>query len=553
MTGVRREILAVGLASAGLAVVMTWPAARHPASTVPEDLADPLLQVWLTSWGGHALRTQPLHVFDTNAFWPLKNSLAFSESFLGYAPFGLVGSGPTAGLVRYNVLYVLAFALAFAGAYALARQLGTSPLAAAVAGAAFAYAPWRIAQSGHLHILSSGGIPLALALLARGHGYARAGPRPWRGRWAYAAAGWAVAAWQLTIGFGLGLPFAYLLALVVAVAVLGWLRAGRPVLPRRLVVTDALGLAAFVLIGVLLARPYLAVVHEHPEARRGEASVALFSPPLRGFLTTPEQDALWGPHQREARAALPFPAEMTLAPGATVAVLAVVGVLAGRWSRRRRLALAAAVLVGVVLAMGTRFPGGGRFTYLVLLHHAPGWEALRTPGRLVVFVTLALGLLAAAGLDAVARIHGRAGRLVPALAVAAVLAEGVSTIPHPRPEPLPPALRGVQGPVLTLPSDDYNDDAAMFWSTAGFPPLVNGSSGFTPSSLADLRQRTTGFPDPVSVELLRQRGVRTVVVLRNRIPGTPWQLAADKPVAGLALSRSERGGAVVFRLAPAPR
>ena len=537
-----------------LAVAMTWPAALHPASTVPEDLADPLLQVWMTAWGGHALRTQPLHVFDANAFWPLKDSLAFSDSLLGYSPLGLVGSGPSAALVRYNLIYILTFALALTGAYALARQLGTSPLAAAVAGAAFAYAPWRIAHAGHLHVLSAGGIPLALALLARGHGYARAGPRPWRGQRnaAYAAAGWTVAAWQLTIGFGLGLAFGYLIGLGVIIAAVGWWRAGRPALGRRLAVADAVGLAGFVLVGAVMARPYLAVVHDHPEARRDAATVAMFSPPLRGFVTTPAQDALWGAAQRDIRARLSFPPEMTLAPGAAVTVLALVGTLAGRWTRRRRLVLAGVVVVGVALGMGTRFPGGGRFTYLVLLHHAPGWAGLRTPGRLIVFVTLALCLLAAAGVDVLAR---RSTRLVPASALAVVLAEGVSHIPHPRVEPPPAALRDVTGPVFVLPSDPYNDDAAMFWSTAGFPALLNGSSGFTPASLDELRRQTAGFPDPASVELLRRRGVRTVVVLRNRIRGTAWQAAADKPVVGLPLTRSERSGAVVFALVPtaAPR
>ncbi len=546
---------------------MTWPAARHPATTVPEDLGDPLLQVWVAAWGGHAVVHQPLHLFDANAFWPLKNSLAFSDSLLGYFPLGLVGSGPTAGLVRYNAIYILAFALAFAGAYALARQLGTGPLAATVAGAAYAYAPWRIAQSGHLHVLSSGGIPLALALLARGHGLAAGPARPWRGRPSVAGAGWAVAAWQLTIGFGLGLPFGYLIGLGTVLAAVGWWRAGRPALPRALLRADALGLAGFLLVGLLMARPYLAVARAHPEARRDPATVALFSPPLLGFAVAPDQDVLWGPRQRGLRSRLSFPPEMTLAPGLTVTVLAVVGAVIGGWSRRRRLALVGAVLVGGALAMGTRFPGGGRFSYLVLLHHAPGWAGLRTPGRLIVFLTLGLGLLAAAGVEGLARgrrrwelgREARPGlglglglRLLPALAVVAVLAEGLSTIPHPRPEPLPAALRGVAPPVLVLPSDDSDDDAAMFWSTAGFPALVNGSSGFTPASLAELRAGTAGFPDRRSVDLLRRRGVRTVVMLRDRLPGTPWQGAADKSVAGLPLSRTALAGAVVFRLAPAP-
>src|SRR5438046_1471095 len=81
-------------------------------------------------------------------------------------------------------------------------------------GAAFAYAPWRLEQDGHLHVLSSGGIPLALFLLVRGYR---------RGRSRLVVAGWLVAAWQLSLGFSLGLPLAYLLLIlgVIALAV-GW-------------------------------------------------------------------------------------------------------------------------------------------------------------------------------------------------------------------------------------------------------------------------------------------------------------------------------------------
>ena len=62
------------------------------------------------------------------------------------------------------------FALAFLGAYALLRQLGARVAGSAVAAAAFAYAPWKLGQAGHLQVLSCGGIALALAMLARGHG-----------------------------------------------------------------------------------------------------------------------------------------------------------------------------------------------------------------------------------------------------------------------------------------------------------------------------------------------------------------------------------------------
>ncbi len=147
------------------------------------------------AWGGHALGHQPLDFFQSNQFWPLDDTLAFSDALIGYAPAGLIGSGPEAAVSRYDLLFLFAYALAFAGAYLLARELGLGPGGAAVAGAAFAFAPFRLEQDGHLQVISSGGIPLAFAVGLRGYRLRRP---------AWVLAGWAVAAWQLSIGFTLG-------------------------------------------------------------------------------------------------------------------------------------------------------------------------------------------------------------------------------------------------------------------------------------------------------------------------------------------------------------
>ncbi|MFD0583453.1 ICP22 family protein [Dactylosporangium darangshiense] len=211
------------LGSIALAVVMTWPALAHPASTIPQDIWDPTLQAWQMSWAGHILTTDPLRLWQANAFYPDQYSYAFSDTLLGYAPAGMIGSGPVAAIVRYNIIFVLIFAFAFFGAYALVRQLGAGRTGAAVAGAAFAYAPWRLGQAGHLHVLSIGGIALALAMLARGHGFSlRKGYEPDKRRWGWVLGGWLVAAWQISLGFGIGIPFAYALLLIVVVTALVW-------------------------------------------------------------------------------------------------------------------------------------------------------------------------------------------------------------------------------------------------------------------------------------------------------------------------------------------
>src|SRR3954470_23128537 len=172
----RRELAVAALVAAGLALLMHWPLPLHIGSDVPRDLGDPLPQAWQIAWGGHALLHQPLDWFQANIFWPLHNSLAFSDALVGYAPFGVFGSGPHAAVIRYDLLFLFAYALAFFGAYLLARELGARRGGAFVAGAAFAYAPWRLEQDGHLHVLSSGAIPLSLALLVRG--YRRGSGRP---------------------------------------------------------------------------------------------------------------------------------------------------------------------------------------------------------------------------------------------------------------------------------------------------------------------------------------------------------------------------------------
>jgi hypothetical protein len=259
----RHEWTLVVLAMLALAVVMTWPTLRHPASTIPQDYWDPSLQAWQMAWSGHILLTNPAELWHANTFFPERWSFAFSDTLLGYAPAGMIGDGAVDAIIRYNIMFVLAHALAAFGGYALARQLGAGRLGAAVAGASYAYAPWLLAQAGHLHVISNGGIPLALAMLARGHGWSmRHGYRPDRQRPGWALAGWLLAAWQISLGFGIGLPFAYIVGLIVVVAGPSWFVrrrfrwSNRGPIGWRLLAADLVGVGVFVATGAALALPY---------------------------------------------------------------------------------------------------------------------------------------------------------------------------------------------------------------------------------------------------------------------------------------------------------
>ncbi|MGC4897436.1 hypothetical protein [Micromonospora sp. DT31] len=558
-------ILAV-LGSLLLAVVLTWPTMRHPATTIPGDLGDPTLQAWQVAWSGHALLSNPAGLWDSNTFYPEKYTYAYSDTLLGYAPIGMIGSGFEAALIRYNVLYVLLHALAFLGAYALARQLGANRWGGAVAGIAWAYAPWRLAHSGHLNILSSGGIALALAMLARGHGWSlRHGYRPDRRRPGWALTGWLVAAWQVTLGFGIGLPLVYFLlaAALVAAGCYGWSwwrKRERPPFGRRLLLADLVGGGAFGAVTVLLGLVYLRVVDLNPQAVRTLDWTKMFSPPLIGFLTAPGDSWLWGERHAAAREQLSWPPEMALLPGMTLIGLAAAGLFVSAYPLRHRVTLGLGVLGTVLLGLGATLGGDGDPGYLTLSTLLPGWDALRTPGRMMHWTSLLLALLAAGLVTALAESWSRNGAaaarrwtavvapLVLLVPLALVTAEGVNRTPHPTVPTPPAAMTTAREPMLVLPAGGVGDLTYMLWSTDGFPRITNGLGGFEPVSQAQTRVAVASFPDAGSVAYLRGIGVRSVVAVPSRAAGTPWEGIEARPVDGLGITREERDGTLVYHL-----
>ncbi|MGC2374483.1 MAG: hypothetical protein WA484_11480, partial [Solirubrobacteraceae bacterium] len=411
----RSELLWAILGAVALAVLTTWPLVLHMSTTIAPDLGDPVRTAWEVAWVGHALLHSPLHVFDSNAFHPHPLSLAFSDSLLGYGPAAFFGSGTVAALVRYNLLFLFAYSLCFVGAWLLARELGTGKVGAAVAGAAFAYAPYRVTEAGHLHVISGGGIPLSLFLLLRGYR---------RGSGRLLIAGWLVVAWQVSLGFTLGLQFTYLLAVLALIAAIWWWRE-RPLpigeqaassassppgasrgasspgaiaslrgLPRNLVAITCIGVALCGVVSVYQARPYLKVAAEYPTAKRTLKEVRNYSSGPWAFLSASSENRVWGPITAGARAHVHSKNEDVFFPGAAIALLALIGLASSIYTRRLRVGLACGVAVCSILALGLGLTGAG-YPYRLLFDYAPGWDGVRVPGRVFMLATLFLALLAA--------------------------------------------------------------------------------------------------------------------------------------------------------------
>ena len=567
----RSEIGWAILAGVVLAVIVTWPLVLHLPSRISPDLGDPVRTAWQVAWVGHAMLHEPLHLFDSNAFYPHPLSLAFSDSLLGYGPAGFFGSGTVAALVRYNLLFLFAWAFAFLGSYLLARELGLRKLAAAAAGAAFAYAPYRVTEAGHLHVISSGGIALALFLLLRGY------RRSSRG---LVIAGWLVSAWQISLGFTLGLQFAYLMAVLAVLAAIYWLRAGRPSLPRDLIAITCIGILVVGAVTVYEARPYLKISHDYPTAKRTLREVKTYSAGPAAWLSASSENRVWGGLTSGMREHVHSKNEQVLFPGGLILLLGLIGLAAPFYTRRLRIGLAVGAVVCAVLAVGLGLTGYG-YPYRLLFNYAPGWDGVRVPGRVFTTATLFLALLAGAGAELLAgrlgaffsRHGGRlAARISLAGATAAVgvaivigiVGEGAGHMAHPLvPQPARAEI-GLPGPRLDLPTDGPYDRIWQYFSTDGFYKIPIGNSTFDIPAVDDIRGGVHKFPDKASVEKLRYYGVRTVVLhlapFRELPPSHGFaQLeprdpvaAAAKPVAGLGITRKRVGSLVIYEIGPGP-
>src|SRR5438477_5876786 len=104
-----------------LSVAMTWPLARNFTRAVP-DPVDSYINTWILDWDWYATFHQPLQLFDANAFYPARYSLAYSENLYGIAlllfPFRALGVTPIAA---HNLAILGGFAFSGFGAYLLGR------------------------------------------------------------------------------------------------------------------------------------------------------------------------------------------------------------------------------------------------------------------------------------------------------------------------------------------------------------------------------------------------------------------------------------------------
>lgn len=408
-----------------LIALVFMPTLLHPARLLyPRDTQ--ATDLTITHW--------PAVAFNVHALWqdgqiPLWRTTIASggpwaanpQSWLFYPPAWLFFLLPIN--LTFNLLLLGHVLLAALAAYAFGRRaLVLSPPGAALAGLAFALAPWISAQlaAGHVNVtLALAWLPVALI------GSHRAATKGRLGGALLAGLAWAASA--------LNHPQ---IAVFTAVLTLAWFllmafTAGVPGRRKRLAIlilavpTLALLLSAALLIPLVEALPYL----------------------NRGMLTAHEAGVLSLPWSHLLTIVIPTyggEPEQAIYLGLPVAILAAIGFAL----RRDRAAwfLATTAALAALFALGTNGP---LFPHLFRLLPGLGW--LRVPPRAWLIVAFSMALLAGRGLDALKdtrlslTTQRRVTLLGPAILVIGLTLAVSLAILY---QPIPPAIWALAG--LTL-------------------------------------------------------------------------------------------------------
>lgn len=560
----------VPLAYCVLTLLLTWPLARHLGTALP-GLGDALQQTWILAWNAHALRTDPLAVWQAPIFYPYPDTAAYHDhlliqSLVGAPIIWLTGNP----ILAHNLLLLLTFALTGWAVYGLAFDLTRQRWAAFIAGAAFAFCAYRMSHFVHLNLLQTAWLPWALLFLRRLLQPVAEGGGQLRD--------------ALLFGLFVGLQCAnaiyysfFALAVAGGYALIWGLAALWQRLRRKTPLPWATGaklllgggLAALLTLPFML--PYIGL-YRTLGIVRSVRELDNWSAPLIAYLAVTPHNLL------VARLGEAFvgAGELTLFPGVLITLLGLLAL----WRRPGRDTLFWGLVAGAafVLSLGTglRLERGAEplpvpLPYLTLYAHLPGFGAMRVPARWGMLVTLALALLAGLMLGGwLSRMRGRWRAALGGGVLALVLLEQLS-IPQPivnpshiRPAPPvyawlgAPEQRDIQVlmefPVGRIPRGEELERITWrhFHSLAHWKRLPVAYGALIPFGTTELMARVQRFPDAETLIYLQLLGVDTLLLHRDEYAAPEVErIQTALAQSPLVQHRADVGAASVYTLRPA--
>jgi hypothetical protein len=536
----RWELPAIGLGTALLAVVMTWPLASRIGESLPGWPGDNFAFLYKFWWFRTALLAGRWPMFDPNTFAPFGFDLGQGEPTLANTLPGVLLGALFNDVAAYNLLALTSFVVSGLGAYLLVREVTGSRAAGLLGAVVFAFCPYRMSQfAGHIQLLGTGWIALAFYFVER----------------AFKTSGWvhgALAGVSLALAALSAWYYAYMVGLVLALYLLMRIWTARRTLRlgRMLGAGVAAGLAFAALAGPV-ALPSLMLWGQGRLSHTAKAADEHSAAPL-DYMLPSELHPVWGEPFMRAHAEQNV-IESLLYLGAVPVGIALLGWAVGRRGGKGGFAgppvydgLAApwlwVVSVSLVLSFGltlhdlggqvrlslgsgtAEVPLPGRLLYDWL----PLFSSMRAYARFGLLVTLGLVvLMGIAWTYIAARWPGRSNRLA-ALALLLLLADlwtapyawGTSRV---QPPPVATLIAGVPaGTVMQMPLTSALSGPALYRARYYGKPVAYGYDTFEPAPWRAARPALASFPEDQALDVLESWGVRYVVVSANAY-GADWE------------------------------
>lgn len=528
-----------------LTLAFTYPLVLHLSDSVLGGTGDNLYFAWLTGWYQHAFFDGGGHPFFSEWMnYPEGWNLSTTDTALAAVFPGAFFShffGPIAG---YNLAMMLTFVLSGWAMYCWVRHLTRSEGAALLAGAVFAFLPFRMAKLliGHLNLAATQWFPLFFMGLT---GILRNEARGW---WQPAV----LTAVSLgLIGFT-SMYYLYMVLLVALVFVLAYLVFGGFNVLAKATFWKQVG----IFVGLAIPLLYLSVQYFFNLATTGTILsrdweyASMYSASPTDFLLPSTDHFLigrWvGSHFNR-----------DLWPEATLYIGLVTLVLIGFaiWKRKSTgsgaLAWAAltAALAAFILALGTDLhwnaervvvavPGflqpllGRSETPLFLptywlFNHLPFFDRMRALARFGLFTNVFTTLLA--GLGAAALLQRIKGRWQVGAAAALIALALLDFYPGPytgqltkierRPLDAWLAAQPGNGAVAMFPFEQVQDQINIFVNLIHGKPFIGGLfNAYQPSQYLNIKPTLDQFPAPQAVDLLHELGITYIVVDKTAYP-----------------------------------
>lgn len=517
------KILGILALFASLTVLMTYPLVFKLGSHLPDTLYEPLLNTWLLAWDVRQISTDPLNLFNANIFYPHEKVLAYSEHLIGSSllamPIILLTDN---AIMAYNFVFLLSFCISAVAIYLLVRYLTGHTWSAIIAALIFAFCPFRFSHLSQLQVLTIQWLPLIFLYL---HKY-MAGAR-YRHLILFMIF---YILQALSCGY-------YILFTTFFMVIFLLINIKRGSFAWQNLVSLIL---LVLLIPTLLCPfiyPYIEVRRDW-EFHRSREEVILFSAHLNGYFRVPGTNKAY----KTFLAAPTNNIENNLFPGYICLFLAALSIAGAIYriqdTEHRRQAPVFCFLLPVsfyiVMAILAFFLSLGPLIhisrsmafwgpYSLLYDFVPGFDALRAPARLGLFVIFALSILAGFGSRFIFETtafkkKGLIFFMLSSLILIEYWSAPIPTAPVKASDEIPPVYQWLakQGGdfaiielPITLPSQEI---LYAYYSIYHWKKLVNGFSGYYPPLYYFyLRDRAALFPGLDFIRDLQSLGIKYLI------------------------------------------